>query len=128
MKKTLMIIAIIGIIFLAGCSEKEQDTQIANPASEFCIEQGGRLEIVEGDEGQTGICVLEDGTECEEWAYFRGECGPESEWTICTEEQKAAEMCTMEYMPVCGDDNVTYGNKCTACSSGKIDSWKEGEC
>ncbi len=25
----------------------------------------------------------------------------------CTEEQKNAEICTMEYMPVCGNDNVS---------------------
>ncbi|MGA1825552.1 MAG: DUF333 domain-containing protein [bacterium] len=24
--------------------------------------------------GQYGICVFEDGSECDEWAYFRGEC------------------------------------------------------
>jgi hypothetical protein len=46
----------------------------------------------------------------------------------CTAEQKAAEMCTMEYMPVCGDDKVTYGNKCSACASKKIDSYVVGEC
>jgi len=46
---------------------------------------------------------------------------------ICTEEEKQAEMCTMEYMPVCGNDNKTYGNKCTACAA-DIESWVPGEC
>jgi len=46
---------------------------------------------------------------------------------VCTAEEKAAQVCTMEYMPVCGNDGVTYGNKCAACSSG-IDSWVSGEC
>jgi hypothetical protein len=48
-----------------------------NPASVFCEEQGGRLEIREdASGGQVGICIFTDGSECEEWAYFRGECAP----------------------------------------------------
>lgn len=54
----------------------EQANQIANPASVFCENQGGKLEIRTGaDGGQTGFCKLADGSECEEWQYFRGECG-----------------------------------------------------
>lgn len=55
--------------------------EIANPASKYCLEQGGQLSIVEsGDGGQYSICLLEDNRQCEEWAFFRGECpagGPE---------------------------------------------------
>jgi putative hemolysin len=98
-----------------------------NPASVFCEAQGGTLEMKTDNEneGQIGICILPGGVECDEWAYFRGEC-PAS--VTCTAEQKAAEACTLEYMPVCGDDGVTYGNKCAACASKKIDSYVPGEC
>ena len=52
-------------------------TQLANPASVFCEEQGGKLEIRTGEDGgQDGFCVFEDGSECEQWAFFRGECKP----------------------------------------------------
>jgi putative hemolysin len=45
---------------------------IANPASVYCEEQGGTLTIVEDKEGnQSGMCKLADGTEVEEWEYFR---------------------------------------------------------
>jgi putative hemolysin len=48
-----------------------------NPASVNCEEQGGRLEIRTGaDGGQSGACIFADGSECEEWAFYRGECGP----------------------------------------------------
>jgi putative hemolysin len=49
---------------------------MANPASVYCEQQGNRLEIrTAADGGQSGVCVFPDGGECDEWAYFRGECG-----------------------------------------------------
>lgn len=55
-----------------SCGEKEERTQIANPASVFCIEQGGELEIKTAtDGGQFGWCKFQDGRECEEWQFFR---------------------------------------------------------
>lgn len=51
-------------------------TQLANPASVFCEEQGGIVDLREGEDGTAGFCVFADGSECEEWAFFRGECAP----------------------------------------------------
>ncbi len=48
-----------------------------NPASVFCQEQGYQSEIRTAEDGsQSGVCIFTDGSECEEWAYFRGECSP----------------------------------------------------
>jgi putative hemolysin len=50
---------------------------MANPASVNCKQKGGTLNIQTGaDGGQAGICKFSNGSECEEWAYFRGECNP----------------------------------------------------
>ena len=50
---------------------------IANPASNYCIEQGGTSEIRTAEDGsQSGVCKFPDGSECDEWAFFRGECAP----------------------------------------------------
>jgi putative hemolysin len=48
-----------------------------NPASVYCEQNGNRLEIQTASDGsQNGVCVFPDGSTCDEWAYFRGECGP----------------------------------------------------
>ena len=47
-----------------------------NPASVYCTEKGNKHEIrTAADGSQNGICVFPDGSTCDEWAYFRGECG-----------------------------------------------------
>jgi putative hemolysin len=52
---------------------------VANPASEYCVAQGGRLEMrIDPAGNEAGVCIFPDGSECEEWAYYRGECQPAS--------------------------------------------------
>lgn len=48
---------------------------IANPASTNCINKGGELVIkIDASGGQAGVCKSPTGQECDEWAFFRGEC------------------------------------------------------
>jgi putative hemolysin len=54
----------------------ESPVGLPNPASQFCEEQGFKLEMRTTDAGTAGYCIFPDGTECEEWAFFRGECKP----------------------------------------------------
>lgn len=80
--KILLVILIIiaGLILLLSYgifkkADKESGMQIANPASVYCEEKGGALEIRTSTDGsQQGFCIFEDGSECEEWAFFRNEC------------------------------------------------------
>jgi putative hemolysin len=47
-----------------------------NPASVYCEQNGNKLEIQMASDGsQNGVCIFPDGSTCDEWAYFRGECG-----------------------------------------------------
>jgi putative hemolysin len=67
----------------APASEKPtmgtDSSQIANPASAYCEEEGGKVDIRTAEDGsQGGVCVYPDGSECEEWAFYRGECTPGS--------------------------------------------------
>lgn len=77
------IILILITLILSACNEdpskvKENPLNMANPASVFCEEQGGRIEMREDEHGQYGVCVFPDGSECEEWAHLRGDCKPSS--------------------------------------------------
>lgn len=49
---------------------------LANPASVYCVQQGGRLVIKRGPKGEMGICVLPDGRRIEEWRFFRASRRP----------------------------------------------------
>jgi putative hemolysin len=72
---------LIGIVLFASCKSGQvsptPEPNMPNPASVYCEENGGKLEIrTDASGGQVGICVFPDGSECDEWAYFRGECKP----------------------------------------------------
>lgn len=81
-------ILMLPLILLIACSTPQDDPapdpesmdaareNMPNPASIYCEEQGYRLEIrATSDGSQTGYCIFPDGSECDEWMYYRGECG-----------------------------------------------------
>jgi putative hemolysin len=48
-----------------------------NPATLHCEQNGNTHEIRTAEDGsQSGVCIFPDGSTCDEWAYFRGECAP----------------------------------------------------
>lgn len=53
----------------------QPNAEISNPAAKYCVDQGSTREIrTSADGSQYGVCTFPDGSECDEWAYFRGEC------------------------------------------------------
>ncbi|MFZ5365362.1 MAG: DUF333 domain-containing protein [Patescibacteria group bacterium] len=57
--------------------ESEEDGAgigLANPASAYCQDWGGTVDIRHFIDGDKGFCLFEDGSECEEWAFYRDEC------------------------------------------------------
>ncbi|SHL56241.1 Kazal-type serine protease inhibitor domain-containing protein [Hymenobacter psychrotolerans] len=54
---------------------------------------------------------------------------PTTDAATCIDPAKIRKdaMCTMQYDPVCGCNNVTYGNACTATNAGVL-SFVPGAC
>lgn len=81
MRRHRRVTAIVMVAMLsvaAGCGDDGNDDEpaVPNPASVFCEEQGGQVEIERDDAGnERGICVLPDGTRVDEWEYFRANGG-----------------------------------------------------
>lgn len=105
-----------------------------NPASEYCIQQGGTMKIRTQPNGsQNGVCTFLDGSECEEWAFYRGECQPGTYFSYklsCQNDNDCvpATCChpnscvNKEYLPAC------KGTFCTMeCVSEALDCG-QGKC
>jgi len=87
MKNIFILIMIM--IFLSACKvpqdkmlEKTEtggsQVNMPNPAAAFCEQNNYKYEIRTADDGsQSGICIFPDGSTCDDWAYYRGECGNE---------------------------------------------------
>ena len=60
-------------------------TSLANPAAVKCKNDGLGYRMGENAAGQYGVCIFDDKSECDEWAYFRGECkkGDCKSWESC---------------------------------------------
>ncbi len=72
---------LMGTALFASCSPAQinptQEPNIPNPASVYCEQQGGKLNLAQdASGGVSGTCVFPDGSVCDEWTYFRGECKP----------------------------------------------------
>lgn len=94
---------------------------VPNPASVYCEQNGNKLEIVTAADGsQSGQCVFPDGSVCDEWAYFRGECDPAIVVVPTTEAGASAEeQASGGYMPPGTTESI-------ADWSGVIKSTKSG--
>jgi putative hemolysin len=83
MKTALLVALIVGALIVVACGAGPapaattfESPGLPNPASKYCEDQGFKLEMRNEAAGTVGYCLFPDGTECEEWAYYRGECTP----------------------------------------------------
>ncbi|MEZ8100756.1 putative hemolysin [Vibrio bivalvicida] len=77
MKKTYFAVSIASVAILSGCATKPDEyevkgyTSMANPASVYCVQQGGTLETVTESEQRLTYCLLPNDERIEEWDYYR---------------------------------------------------------
>ncbi|HSN78325.1 MAG TPA: beta-Ala-His dipeptidase, partial [Anaerolineae bacterium] len=104
----------------------ETPAQIANPASQNCLEQGGMLAIEErGDGGQFGVCTFEDNRQCEEWALLRGDC-PLGGLKVTGYATPAARYCAITggtYTITANSGADDEQGACTLPDGGLCDAW-----
>jgi putative hemolysin len=98
----MLVLALCGL--LLNCQPAVQSTDespatatgsagLPNPAAVYCQEQGYSYEIrTAGDGSQSGVCIFPDGSECDEWEFFRGECGPQPNSTPPVGDPPSGEM------------------------------------
>ncbi|PYF13134.1 hypothetical protein C8J30_101519 [Rhodobacter viridis] len=62
------------LLALAACTEAapsaDKPIGMANPASAYCVEQGGEVLLNEMTPGGDASCKLPDGRKVGEWEYF----------------------------------------------------------
>ena len=59
------------VILAVLVAPAHQAWALANPASVFCVQSGGKSEIRTGPRGQYGVCRLPNGRVVEEWSHYR---------------------------------------------------------
>ncbi|MGP8308888.1 putative hemolysin [Vibrio sp. YIC-376] len=77
MKKTSLVMAMAVTAVLTGCSTYEgatrstEYTSAANPASVYCVQQGGELETITENGERVTYCILSEDERVEQWEYYR---------------------------------------------------------
>jgi len=82
---TVLILLTLVMVFIFEVNSRKNDlsdglnsrgnVSLANPASVNCVEHNGTLVMMSDTQGnQYALCKFSNGKECEEWAFFRGEC------------------------------------------------------
>ncbi len=95
-KKTIMIglLLVVGLILLSFYSSKDREINeeqidisvgAADPAPRYARKMGCERRVDKTkEEGDYAYCIFPDGSECEEWAFYRGKCG--QEWSYCAQQ------------------------------------------
>ena len=75
--------------------ELAQDTTLSNPATVYCLAQGGEFTMNKTLNGNmAGYCRLPNNVTCEIWAFYKGECPEGAKDEIQPEDNNEPEIST----------------------------------
>jgi len=137
-KSFFTLLVLIGTFLSASCNLSQvsptQAANLANPASVYCEQNGGTLNLrQDATGGVAGVCLFPDGSECDEWAYFRGECKPADPTPAQTPESAPTEFPTpraidpADYQGWWTYNNSTYGFSLLLPSDWTVDETTTGD-
>lgn len=85
---------------------EDEDLNISNPASVYCENQNGTLEVkAKSNNSQYGICIFENNYQCEQWALYYDEC-PIGGVQITGYETESEKYCAITGGEVIYDDEI----------------------
>ena len=73
----LMLSLALSVLAVPGAAQA-----MANQAALYCSASGGSLQIEDSPDGDASFCQLPDGTMCDAWEFYRGECGSGSAMSV----------------------------------------------
>jgi len=101
MKRTILFLPFLALFLLFSVNA------VPNPASVYCHEQGYTSELRENEEGQYGVCIFPDGSECEEWQYY---CKCMLNGTGCWSDNFSCDFPCQEYScKKAGESSFVFG-------------------
>ena len=94
------------------------DVNLANPAAEYCIADGGFFGLRQENDGQRGVCILNSGEEVDAWTYFRAHLNSEAGVNKAKIANPAATYC----VAIGGSYNLDT-SKCLLADGSEVDAW-----